>query len=408
MKHLTRRRVLKGLVATAPVAALSARRSASAQSKPILIGSIGDLTGVSAGLARSEINGRQMAVDRVNADGGLLGRKLELVIRDSQTKPNLGAAHARELVTSDKVDFLLGPTSSAVAPAVSNVAKQYKKLVVTSTPNSPRLTVELFHRYIFSVSPSGIMEARAIADAIGPKYKKFGFIGADFEAAHQGLKYFKDRLATINPGATFTTEQWPKLGESDYSPYITALMSSQPDVIYSYLFGADLVGFFKQASLYGLPQKAPIAGLTFVVDLVALGKDMPEGMYGLMRAPFFAVSNQAMATFASEYQKRFGIVVDDNAVLAYEAINAVFESVKKSGSTDSEALVDALESITVNGLTGPLKFRALDHQCTAPLYVGITTASDKYPFKILTDVQSIQAEEIWPTPAEIEAARNKT
>jgi branched-chain amino acid transport system substrate-binding protein len=128
----------------------------------------------------------------------------------------------------------------------------------------------------------------------------------------------------------------------------------------------------------------------------------------LMRAPFFAVSNPAMATFASEYQKRFGIVVDDNAVLAYEAINAVFESVKKSGSTDSEALVDALESITVNGLTGPLKFRALDHQCTAPLYVGITTASDKYPFKILTDVQSIQAEEIWPTPAEIEAARNKT
>lgn len=252
------------------------------------------------------------------------------------------------------------------------------------------------------------MEARAVADVIGPKYKQFAFIGADFEAAHQGLKYFKDRLATRNPNAVIRTEQWPKLGETDYSPYITALLSSRPDVIYSYLFGADLIGFLKQATLYGLPTKSPIAGLTFVVDLVALGNDMPDGMIGLMRAPFFAVSNTAMDGFSIKYRARYGAFPDDNAALSYEGLMSIFEAVRKSGTTETEAVVSALESITVPGLTGDIKFRSLDHQADVPSFVGTTTSSPQYPFKVLRDVKVIRADEVWPSAEEIEQARKKS
>src|SRR5665213_1015039 len=347
MNKVTRRRLLQGAAAIAPLATLGWRRSANAQSKPIRLGHPSDFTGPSAAFARGQSNGIQMAIDQVNAEGGLLGRKLELVDRDSQMKPNLGTEHARELVTSGNVDFLFGPASSAVALAISNIAKQYKKIVMMSTPNTPRLLIELFHPYVFNVSPSGVMEARALADALAAKYQKFGFIGADFEAAHQGLKYFKDRVAIKNPKATFTTEQWPKLGESDYSPYITALLSSQPDAIYSYLFGAD-------------------------------------------------------------YKKRFDTYPDDNAILAHEGAHALFEAIRKAGTIDSDAVVKTLETISVPALTGTLKFRALDHQCNSPLYVGVTTKSDKYPFKILRDVQVVKAEDIWSTPKEIEAARGKS
>ena len=126
------------------------------------------------------------------------------------------------------------------------------------------------------------------------------------------------------------TEQWPKLGETDYSPYITALLSSQPDIIYSYLFGADLIGFLKQATPYGLPAKSPIAGLTFVVDLVALGNDMPDGMVGLMRAPFFAVSTKTMDAFGANYRSRFNAYPDDNAALSYEGLFSIFEAVRST------------------------------------------------------------------------------
>lgn len=401
----TRRQVAQGLITIGSSLAI---RAARAQPAPIRIGVTSDLTGPSAGIARAQVNAAQLFADQVNAAGGLIGRKVELLVRDSQMKPDLGANHARQLLASDNVDFLLGPDSSAVAVAVSNVAKQYKKIVMMSTPNSPRLTMEFFHRYLFTVTPSGLMEARAIADVIGPKYKNFAFIGADFEAAHQGLKYFTDRLAVRNPNATIRTEQWPKLGETDYSPYITALLSSQPDVIYSYLFGADLIGFIKQATPYGLPAKAPIAGLTFVVDLVALGNDMPDGMVGLMRAPFFAVSTKAMDSFGASYRSRFNAYPDDNAALSYEGLLSICEAVRKTGTTETEAVVDALESISVPALTGDIKFRPLDHQADVPSFIGATTSSPQYPFKILRDVQIIRAEEVWPSPQEVTQARDKT
>ena len=135
---------------------------------------------------------------------------------------------------------------------------------------------------------------------------------------------------------------------------------------------------------------------------------MPDGMYGLMRAPFFAISTETMNKFVADYKMRFNTYPDDNAVLAHEGAHALFEAIRKAGTIDSDAVVKALETISVPALTGTLKFHALDHQCNSPLYVGVTTKSDKYPFKILHDVRITKAEDIWSTAKEIEAARGKS
>lgn len=371
----------------------------------IKVGLTTDLTGMAASYTKSTVNGVEMAIEEINAAGGLLGRKVVLLVRDSQLKPDLGTTHTRDLITRENVDILIGPNSSAVGLTVSAVAKQYQKPVIMTTPNTPRLPMELFHPNFFTLVPSGLMEARAMAEVLGPKGKKFAFIGADYEASHQGLKFFKDWLAKVNPGAEFVTEAWPKLGEPDYTSYITKLTSARPDVLFSYLWGADLVGFIKQAKPYGLFNRMTVGTLLFMDDLKALGQEMPDGIWGQMRAPFFSLTSEAMPRFIERYRAKYNDYPADFAVMGYEAMMVYAAAIKQAQSVESAALTKALEAGEYDLLRGKTKFRALDHQGNIPSFIGKTAKADKFPFKTLTDVQIVPAEKIWPTEAEVLDAR---
>lgn len=384
------------LVPTAPVLA---------QDKPIKVGLTTDLTGIAAAYARSQVNGVQLAVDQINSDGGLLGRKVELIVRDSQLKPDLGTSHTRDLITRENVDVLIGPNSSAVGMAVSAVSKQYRKPVIMTIPNTPRLTMELFQPYMFTVVPSGLMEARAMAEVIGRGNNRIAFIGGDYEAAHQGLKFFKERLAQVNPAAEIVGEAWPKLGESDYSSYITRLLSAKPDVIFSYLWGADLVGFIKQSKPYGLFDKTRLASLVFMDDLKTMGAEMPDGVIAQMRAPFFALTDNRAVAFVEQYRNKYKDYPADWAIMGYEGMQILAQSIRQAGSLDPDAVAKAMQKTQYQGLRGPIAFRETDHQGTVGSYIGVTAKSDAYPFKVLKDIKFIPADQIWPAPAEVLQAR---
>lgn len=376
-----------------------------AQSGPVKIGVATDLTGVAAAYAKSQINGLHQAIDEINAAGGLLGREVALVVRDSQAKPDLGVSHARDLITGEGVDLLIGPVSSGVALGISNLAKQHKVPVIMSIPNTPRLSMELFHPYFFTVVPSGLMESRALAAAIGKDYKKFGFIGGDYEAARQGLAHFKERLAVVNPEAEVVVESFPKLGEPDHTSYITHLLSARPEAVYSYLWGADLVSFVKQAKTYGLFDRMAFSSIFFFDDLRALGAEMPDGIIGQMRAPFFALESAGMAKFVQDHQAKFNEYPADWAIMSYEAIQLFALAVAKAGQLDSDAVVSALETVQYEGLRGPLAFRKEDHQANVPSFIGTSTSNPAYPFKIFSSMTRIPAEDIWPSIEELEASR---
>ena len=396
---------LASAAAALVAATLTAMMPASAQAQPIKVGLTTDLTGVAAPFARAQINGVQMAIDEINASGGALGRKLELVTRDSQLKPDLGTSHTRDLIIGEKVDVLIGPASSAVALAVSAMAKQYKKVVMMTISNSPRLTMELFHPYIFSIVPTGLMEGRAIAEALGPRFKRIAYIGADYEAAHEALKYYREWLTKVNPGAEIVAEAWPKLGEQDYSSYITRLMSAKPDLVFSDLWGADLVGFVKQAKPYGVFDKSTFASLTFMDDIMALGADMPEGVIGQMRAPFFALDNERARKFTENYRARFKNWPSDWAFMGYEGMQMLAMAIKGAGSTDSDAIVKAMEQLRYEGLRGTISIRAVDHMGTVPSIIGTTTSSKDLPFKVLKQEQFIPAEKTFPSVDEVLRSR---
>jgi len=408
MSHLnesnsSRRQFLKtsGALATLSSGPLFAQTSSE-----IKVGIATDLTGIAAAFTRSKVNGIEMAVADINAAGGLLGRKLTLHVRDSQLKPDLGTTHSRDLITRENVDFLIGPNSSAVGLTVSAVSKQYKKPVIMTVPNTPRLPMELFHPHFFTLVPSGLMEARAMAEVIGRLGKKFAFIGGDYEASHQGLKFFKERLAVINPGAEFVAEAWPKLGEPDYASFITRINSARPDVLFSYLWGADLVGFVKQAKPYGLFDRMRVGTLLFMDDLKALGTEMPSNVFGQMRAPFFALEGPLAEDFIKRYRARFnGEYPADWAIMGYEAMLVYGQAIKIAGSVEPEALIKAMEKGEFQLIRGKVTFRGIDHQGNVPSFVGRTVADARYPFKILTDVLRVPAMSIWPTEQEVLASR---
>jgi branched-chain amino acid transport system substrate-binding protein len=385
--------------------ALALATRAHAQTGPVKIGIVTDLTGVAAAYANSQLNGLKLAIDKLNASGGLLGRQIVLIVRDSQAKPDLGVSNARDLITGEHVDLLFGPVSSGVALGVSNLAKQNKVPVMMTIPNTPRLAMELFHPYFFTVVPSGLMESRAMAAAIGKKFRTFGFIGGDYEASRQGLAHFKAWLKKVNPEAEVTVEAFPKLGEPDHTNYITRLMSARPEAVYSYLWGADLVGFVKQAKPYKLFERTAFSSIFFFDDLRALGSEMPDGIIGQMRAPFFALEGDRMTAFVKSYRAKYNEYPADWAVMTYEGMQIFAAAIRGAGKVDSDAIVAAMEKIKYDGLRGPISFRKEDHQGTVPSFIGTSKSDPAYPFKIFGSMTRIQAEDIWPSLDEVAASR---
>ncbi|WP_342641053.1 ABC transporter substrate-binding protein [Rhodoligotrophos ferricapiens] len=398
----------RGVIAAACSAVLGlSATQAQAEEKPIKIGLTTDLTGIAATYAKAQVDAVQLAIDEINAAGGIKGRKLELLVRDSALKPELGSSLTRDLIVREKVDYLIGPDASSVGVAVTNVAKQYKKVVVMTIPNTPRLVGELFHPYFFTIVPSGTMLARAMAEGIGKDNQKIAFIGGDYEASHQAIKYFGDWLAKVNPNAKIINQQWPKLGEPDFTPYITQLLSAQPDIVFSYLWGADLIAFIKQAKPYGFFEKTKFATLLFLDDLVALGDDMPDGILGQMYAPPFGTKSPKMDAFIKKYQDKYGKYPSDWAVMGYDGMMILAEGIKTAEDWDSDSVSEAILKLKYDGLQGPLTFRDVDHQGDVPSFLGTTGKVEGLPFKGLVNIQRIEAATVMPTPEEILADRNK-
>ena len=256
-------------------------------------GFIADASGIGATMYKAQKAAIDLFIEEANASGGVLGRPLELAVRDAELKPDIGAAMARELILNEKCDFLIGGTSSAVALAVTKVAREFKKIIYFHTSNSEALTTTDFQPYMFQVVPNTGIEARGIAMFLAQKpYKRFSYIGPDYAYGRSQWEIFKAELSKRNPGAEIQEPVWTKVGETDYSPYIPMLIAKNPEIIFSSLWGGSLSSFIKQAAPTGLFNKASITGL-FDLDLLrSMGMDMPEGLLAYPRCPFYAIRSE--------------------------------------------------------------------------------------------------------------------
>lgn len=375
----------------------------------IKIGWIADMGGIGASFYKSQKEGIEMFIEETNAAGGFLGKKLELVIRDSDLKADVGANLARELILNEKCEYLIGPTSSAVALAATKVAKEFKKIIYFHTSNTEKLTTTDFHPYMFQVVPNTGIEGRGIAYYLAQKpYKTYGYIGPDYAYGHDQFNAFKETLLKSNPNAKIVVDVWPKVGESNYGSFIPTLMAQNPEVIYSSLWGGALSTFIKQATPYGLFKKTTLSSLYDLDMLRAMGQEMPENLMGYTRCPFYAVDTPAMKTFVDKYNKKFNAWPADWAIMAYDGLLVLKKAVDTAGSTDSEKVSKALDGLKWASLRGDRYIRAEDHMANVGIYVGVSAKNPQYKDHLtLKDVVEVPAEKVWMSVDDIKALRAK-
>ncbi len=393
------------IVAIAVLAIASMAQSA----ETIRIGWTADMPGIGATFYESQKKAVELFIEEANASGGVLGKKLELIIRDSKLKPDVGANMARELILKEKCEFLIGPTSSGVALAVTKVAKEFKKIVYFHTSNTEKLTTTDFQPYMFQVVPNTGIEGRGITMFLSKKpYKRYSFIGPDYAYAHSQWDAFKENLGKLKPDAEILEAVWTKLGETNYAPYIPTLMAKKPEVIYTNLWGGGLSSFIKQAKPYGLFKNASITSLFDLDMLRATGMDMPEGLLGYSRCPFYAVPTLTMQVFAEKYYNKYNEWPSDWAAMAYDGLIVLTTAIEKAGSAMSEDVVKVLGDLRFASLRGARYIRAEDHMANVGLYVGYTGKDPKYEgFLVLKDVVEVPAESVWLPVAEVQKMQPK-
>ena len=386
--------------------------SLMAQSKePIKIGAIYDFAGGCHMYSEAGIKGIKIALEEINAKGGVLGRKLEYIIRDTEGKVDVAVREVKDLILREKVNFLIGPCSSGTALAMQVVHSEYKVLRISPIANTEGQTVDKFSPYFVQVVPNTYMEAVAATRYLQkkvPKAKKFCTIGPDYEFGRREETAFAEEIKKLVPDAEIVYEAWPKLGEKDFTAFITAIMAKKPDAVHGSLFGGDLVSFTKQAAPYGFFEKTPFIALYDFPVLLALGPDAPEGTFGFGRGCFFMDPNPTMMAFAEKFKAAAGTYPDAWAVQNYDAVYLLKAAIDKAKTIETEAVIKAIEGIPFEGLRQNFSIRALDHMGTVPCYQGTIAKDPKYPFKIWTDITRVPGDQVIRPEASVREIWKKT
>ena len=379
----------------------------AAQQAPIKIGEINSFSGIGAPFTGPYRSAVEMAVEEVNAKGGVLGRKVEVLFRDDKGQPAEAVKHAQELVASEKVALVSGTFLSNVGLAVSDWAKQNKTLFVAAEPLTEAITWSKGHDYVFRVRPNTYQQGRMLAEKAGKmKYAKWATIGPNYEYGKRAWETFRDRLKELKPDVQVVGEQWPALGKIDASAEVGAVLAKNPEALYVSLFGSDWLAFVREAQKRGLFQKTFVVGILLgepeYID--PLKTEAPEGML-VTGYPWYDLQQPSHKDFVARFTKK----TDKNPVLGslvgYVTYLSIFEAIKKAGSTDTDKLVAAFRDLKVETPIGPITYRAVDGQSTLGAWVGTTKIDAKRGVGVMVNHEYVPGDKVLPSAEEVKKMR---
>jgi branched-chain amino acid transport system substrate-binding protein len=373
-------------------------------SEPIRIGEINSYTAVPAFTVPYR-NGWQLAIENVNAAGGVLGRKIEVISRDDAGRPTDAIRLAGELVNDQKVDLLAGAYLSNIGLALGDFALQNKKLFIGSEPLTDALVWDKGNRYTFRLRPSTYMHAAMLVDdAVKLKAKRWVTVAPNYEYGQSAVKWFKLLLALKQPDVEFVAEQWPALGKIDAGATVAALAEQKPDAIYNVTFGADLTNFVRQGNTRGLFEgRGVVSVLTGEPEyLDPLGDETPEGWI-VTGYPVDSLTDPANKAFIDSYKAKYNELPKMGSVVGYALISSIFAAIRKTGSVDTEKMADGFGGTSFATPFGPASWRSLDHQSTLGTYVGRTTVKDGKPRMV--DWRYVDGAAALPSDAEVKKMR---
>jgi branched-chain amino acid transport system substrate-binding protein len=339
--------------------------------QPIRVGEISSYSTVPAFTVPYR-NGWQLAVEEINAAGGVLGRRIEVVSRDDAGKPDDATRHAAELLTSHKVDLLAGTFLSNVGLAVSDVALRNRVLFVAAEPLSDAIVWEKGNRYTFRLRPSTYMQAAMLVEeAAKLPARRWATLAPNYEYGQSAVASFKSLLKARRPDVEFVAEQWPAFGKLEAGATVQALAAAKPDAIFNVTFGADLTKFVREGNLRGLFEgRAVVSMLTGEPEYLDPLKDETPAGWIVTGYPWEQIATPAHQKFVDIYRRRYNDTPRLGSVVGYTTFMSIAEAIRKAGSTDTEKLVKALRGLRVQTVFGPITYRAIDQQSTLGAFVG--------------------------------------
>ena len=394
----------------------------SAQEKVIRIGAMYPMTGRAGLYGKDSVAAAELAVDEINAKGGVAGYKIDVLFTDSKAKPAYAVRVAKRYISEDEVHFIFGVVSSGVGLAVTEVSKQNKKIFIGTDHASTRLTVDNFQPYYFRVSNNTFQSMAAGAlylkelQSVKP-WQSIAFIGPDYAYGHSQLDELKYNLDRYGVTYKLVGEYWPKIFTPDYTPYITSILNDKPDILVSGFWGGDTVAFIKQAKPYGLFDKMiyfhPDAGGNYEL-MSAMGEELPLGLILSARHHDNWPDTELNRNFVKKFKALTGRYPTYAAEGAYAGIYFIAKAVEKVGNPDdTEALVKALEGMEIKLPEDPDGFtsyiRPETHQVTQMQAIGVTVPNNQFPpaKRMLGDWKVYKAEDIIPPKEYIEMKRKK-
>jgi branched-chain amino acid transport system substrate-binding protein len=322
--------------------------------------------------------GMELAVDEINAAGGVLGRKVEVVSRDDNGVPGDAVRVAEELLTRERVTLLMGTFASNIGLSVADLAKRRHVLFIAAEPLTDKIVWEDGNKYTFRLRASTYMQtAMLVPEAVKLRKARWAIVYPNYEYGQAATATFKQQMQAQQGGTLEFVEQAVPLGKIEPGAVVQALQDAKPDAIFSSLFGPDLARFVREGELRGLFKDRPVFNLLGGEPeyLDPLKAEAPVGWY-VTGYPWYAVETPEHRRFLAAYQGKFNDYPRLGSVVGYSTVKSAAAAIARAGSTDTEKLVAAMEGLTFETPFGSVTYRAIDHQSTMGAYVGRTAVRD--------------------------------
>lgn len=370
---LVSRSMLAGLM----LAGLAGIGGTAAAADPLKIGEINHYKRMAA-FAEPYKAGIELALEEVNAAGGVLDRPLEFIFRDDQGEPGEAIRIAEELISRDEVAMITGTILSNVGLALSSFAAEKKVIYLASEPLADSLVWESGNDYTFRLRSSTYMQAAMLAEeAAKTDAIRYATIAPNYAYGKDAVAAFKKALTALKPEVEFVTEQWPAVFKIDAGAEVQALERAKPDAIYNVTFGIDLAKFVREGSTRGLFDGRQVYGLLTGEPeyLEPLEDEAPEGWI-VTGYPWYDFEDGPNKTFVDAYMAKFDEGPKIGSLVGYMTVQSIVAALERAGTTDTEKLREAFIGLELDTPVGRIIYREQDHQSTMGAFVGTTTVRD--------------------------------
>jgi branched-chain amino acid transport system substrate-binding protein len=369
-----RRTVLKGAAAAGALQVASPFIIAARGETPIRIGMVDPFTGVYAAVAQNELIGAKLAVEQINAKGGVLGRPIELLVEDSANDVGTGVQKTRKLIERDQVSFIVGDVNSGIAQAIAQVTAEKKVLHVVSGGHTDSITGKDCKWNVYRVCNTTRMEANSVTDLLFSKYgKKWHFITPDYAFGHTLYDACAANLKKL--GGTITGNELTPLGTGDFSAYLIKARAANPDVLLLLPQGSDMVNCLKQIVQFGINKQIHVAGTQ--QELESLESLPPEARIGIWMFEWYwkQPNTPHLAEFVADVRKRTnGKVPTARTWFGFTSVHTYALVANREKTLDALKLAQALGDFElppeIKLQPNKVYYRKGDHQLMTSAFVG--------------------------------------